>query len=149
MTGDIDIYTAPRFRDELLAAIEDGAAELCIDLAGVEFMDSTGLTVLISAAKRLNASGGRLVLAAPSRPVIKLLAITGLNQVFTIVVAAGAARRRAAAAAAARSQPDAAAERCDGRVSESLAALRRLRAYHRSASPEPGAVRHGRGVRES
>lgn len=85
VTGDIDIYTAPRFRDELLAAIEDGAAELCIDLAAVEFMDSTGLTVLISAAKRLNASGGRLVLAAPSRPVIKLLAITGLNQVFTIV----------------------------------------------------------------
>jgi anti-sigma B factor antagonist len=85
VTGEIDIYTAPRFRDELLAAIEDGAAEICIDLAGIEFMDSTGLTVLISAAKRLNASGGRLVLAAPSRPVVKLLAITGLNQVFTVV----------------------------------------------------------------
>ena len=83
--GEIDIYTAPRFRDELLAVIEDGAEEVCVDLAGIEFMDSTGLTVLISAAKRLNAAGGRLVLAAPSRPVVKLLAITGLNQVFTIV----------------------------------------------------------------
>lgn len=83
--GEIDIYTAPRFRDELLAAMEDGAVEVCIDLSGIEFMDSTGLTVLISAAKRLNASGGRLVLAAPSRPVVKLLAITGLNQVFTVV----------------------------------------------------------------
>jgi len=85
LSGEVDIYTAPRFKEDLLALIDEGAGTIVVDLTKVDFIDSTALGVLIGGVKRLHPRDGRLVLVANSRPVQKILAITGLDKVFTIV----------------------------------------------------------------
>ncbi len=84
LKGEVDIYTAPRFKEDLLALIDEGMTDILVDLTGVEFIDSTALGVLIGGVKRLHPLDGHLVLVAHSRPVLKILAITGLDQVFSI-----------------------------------------------------------------
>lgn len=57
---------------------------MAIDLADVDFMDSTGLGVLIGALKRLRETGGTLVLAGTKPAVTRVFEITGLDRIFTI-----------------------------------------------------------------
>ena len=101
--GEIDAYTSPRLREELKRLIDDGARRLVVDLQGVEFMDSTGLGVLVSALKRLkeasmpagtpdgagsdpqaSADDGRLSLVCTSPQILRVLAVTGLDKVFVV-----------------------------------------------------------------
>ncbi|WP_193373306.1 STAS domain-containing protein [Nocardiopsis xinjiangensis] len=82
--GEIDLYTAPQLRDELVGALEDGARRLVIDMSRVEFCDSTGISVLLSAMKRSRDKNGDLELGAPRPAVTKVLEVTGLDEVFTI-----------------------------------------------------------------
>lgn len=84
MGGEIDLYTAPQLRDELLGALEDGARRLVIDMSKVEFCDSTGISVLLSAMKRFREKDGDLELVAPKPAVTKVLEVTGLHEVFTV-----------------------------------------------------------------
>jgi anti-sigma B factor antagonist len=84
LTGEVDLYTAPRFKDDLVALIEDDAVDVVIDLSGVTFIDSTALGVIISGVKRLHERDGRLRIVAASRPVVRILDITGLDKVLTI-----------------------------------------------------------------
>jgi anti-sigma B factor antagonist len=84
LTGEVDISTAPRFRDDLIALVEEGVMHIVVDLAGVTFIDSTALGVLIGGVRRLHPSGGRLVLVATGRPVLRALTLTGLDKVFAI-----------------------------------------------------------------
>lgn len=84
LSGEVDIYTAPRFKDDMVALIDEGATELIIDLSQVTFVDSTALGVLIGGIKRMHAVDGRMALVVSTRPVQKVLAITGLDRVFEI-----------------------------------------------------------------
>lgn len=93
VTGEIDVYTAPELRQRLLALIEPGdgggapppVRHLVIDLSKVEFLDSTGLGVLVGGLKRLRALGGTLVLVCAQARILKIFQITGLDGIFTIV----------------------------------------------------------------
>jgi anti-sigma B factor antagonist len=82
--GEVDLYTAPSLKERIADLVSGGKSKLAVDLAGVEFMDSTGLGVLIGALKRCKEAGGSLSLVAPREPVIKVLSITGLDKVFSI-----------------------------------------------------------------
>ncbi len=82
--GEIDLYTAPRLRDELITALDEGARRLVIDMSSTEFCDSTGISVLLSAMKRSRDKGGDLELVAPKPAVMKVLEVTGLHEVFVI-----------------------------------------------------------------
>ncbi|MET9784078.1 STAS domain-containing protein [Nocardiopsis alba] len=82
--GEIDLYTAPQLRNELVDSLEDGARRLVIDMSRTEFCDSTGISVLLSAMKRSRDKGGDLELVAPKPAVMKVLEVTGLHEVFTI-----------------------------------------------------------------
>jgi anti-sigma B factor antagonist len=87
VSGEIDLYTAPRLHSELAAAIASAApaSRVIIDLSGVEFCDSTGMNVLLSCLRQVQERGGELELAAPRPAVRKILQVTGLDSVFTIV----------------------------------------------------------------
>jgi len=74
-SGEIDAHTAPA----LAAAIDAAGPEVTLDLAGVEFVDSSGLRVLIDAHQRLADAGGALRLTALSEPVRRLLEISGVS----------------------------------------------------------------------
>jgi anti-sigma B factor antagonist len=84
LSGEVDLYTAPRFKDDLIALIDEGVARIVIDLSQVTFIDSTALGVIIGGVKRLHERDGSLALVAVSRPVVRILDITGLNRVLTI-----------------------------------------------------------------
>ncbi|MFC4908556.1 STAS domain-containing protein [Actinomadura gamaensis] len=84
-TGELDLYTAPRLQAALAALLRDRADRITVDLSGVEFCDSTGMNVLLSAMKRIKEQGGALELAAPRPAVRRILQVTGLDTVFTVV----------------------------------------------------------------
>jgi anti-sigma B factor antagonist len=63
---------------------DDGATSLVVDLSEVTFLDSTGLSVLISGLKRCQDAGGTMRLASPRPNVRKVLEITGLTAVFQL-----------------------------------------------------------------
>jgi anti-sigma B factor antagonist len=82
--GEIDLYTAPKLKAELAGLVDQDRVRIVVDLAGVEFLDSTGLGVLIGSLKRCRERGGEFGLAAPKETVQKVLSITGLDKVFPI-----------------------------------------------------------------
>ncbi|MEO7803733.1 MAG: STAS domain-containing protein [Actinomycetota bacterium] len=82
--GEVDIYTAPNFRAELIRLIDQGANRLVLDLLGVDFMDSTGLSVLLSGKKRTNEANGDLKLVCTDGAVRKILTVTGLDKIFSL-----------------------------------------------------------------
>ena len=82
--GDVDIYTAPRLRERIIQLADDGMRRILVDLQGVEFMDSTGLSVLVAGLKRLKENDGVLALVVTREPVLRILSITGLDRVFPI-----------------------------------------------------------------
>ena len=84
LSGEVDLYTAPRFKDDLVALIETGVHDIVIDLSQVTFIDSTALGVIISGVKRMREREGRLAIVAGSRLVVRILDITGLDKVLTI-----------------------------------------------------------------
>lgn len=83
--GEIDVYTAPALRDRLGQLADSGVRHIVVDLSAVEFLDSTGLGVLVGALKRAGATGGVLRLVCAQERILKIFRITGLEDVFGIV----------------------------------------------------------------
>lgn len=76
VTGVVDSHTAP----QLMVAIQSNRTgkDLGLDLSAVEFIDSSGLRILVNAHREMEAAGNRLVLLSASDAVARLLDITGL-----------------------------------------------------------------------
>jgi anti-sigma B factor antagonist len=89
--GEIDVYTAPKLRERLVELINAGHYHLIIDLEGVEFLDSTGLGVLVGALKRVRGHQGSLRLVCNQERLLKIFRITGLAKVFGIYESVDAA----------------------------------------------------------
>ena len=84
LTGEVDLYTAPEFKQQLLEVIDQGGRDVVVDLSNTTFIDSTTLGVLVGGVKRLRPNGGRLTIVCSDRNITKIFEITGLDRVFTI-----------------------------------------------------------------
>ena len=84
VTGEIDIHTAHTLQDRLADVVASGERTLIVDLGGVEFLDSSGLSALVGGLNKVRDVGGSLSLACPHANLLKLFAITGLDQVLVI-----------------------------------------------------------------
>ena len=82
--GEIDIYTAPRLRELLIDLVSKNSYQLIVNMDKVEFLDSTGLGVLVGGLKRVRAHDGWLDLVCTQEPILKIFRITGLTKVFGI-----------------------------------------------------------------
>lgn len=82
--GEIDVYTAPRLRDEISDLVGQGRHRLIIDMEKVDFLDSTGLGVLVGGLKKVRAHDGSMELICSQDRLLKIFRITGLAKVFTI-----------------------------------------------------------------
>ena len=82
--GEIDVYTAPRLREQLVDLVADGKYHLVVDMERVDFLDSTGLGVLVGGLKRVRAHDGSLRLVCTQERILKIFRITGLTKVFPI-----------------------------------------------------------------
>jgi len=85
VTGEIDLFTAPEFKQRMAKPIEDGIARLIVDLTATTFIDSSSLGVLIGAHRRLKQRKGALVVVCDNDTIVKTFKITGLDGVFTLV----------------------------------------------------------------
>ena len=84
LRGEIDVYTAPRLRQALVDLIDAGSRNVVIDMERVDFLDSTGLGVLVEALKRAKGNDAELSIVATQDKILKIFDITGLNKAFTI-----------------------------------------------------------------
>lgn len=87
--GEVDLFTAPEFKERISALIDAGVRRVLVDLTDVTFIDSSSLGVLIGAHKRLAAEaaedGPGLIVVCSDRAIVNTFRITGLDQVFPIV----------------------------------------------------------------
>ncbi|MFZ2501101.1 MAG: STAS domain-containing protein [Nocardioides sp.] len=84
VAGEIDVYTAPKLREKLSELVAEGVHDIVLDLEAVEFLDSTGLGVLVGGLKKVRAQGGTLHLVCTEDRLLKIFQITGLSKVFAI-----------------------------------------------------------------
>jgi anti-sigma B factor antagonist len=84
VSGEIDVYTAPKLREKLISLADGGSFQLIVDMEGVEFLDSTGLGVLVGGLKRVRAQDGWIDLVCTQSRILRIFKITGLNKVFSI-----------------------------------------------------------------
>jgi anti-sigma B factor antagonist len=84
LEGELDLAAAPQLRECLVGLAERGATDIVLDVAQLEFIDSTGLSVLVMALNRTRAAGGSTVLRQPSPSILRLLEITGLLAIFGV-----------------------------------------------------------------
>jgi anti-sigma B factor antagonist len=82
--GEIDVYTAPKLRDKVTELVGEGHYNLVIDMENVEFLDSTGLGVLVGGLKKVRAHDGSMEIVCNQDRLLKIFRITGLAKVFTI-----------------------------------------------------------------
>ena len=91
LAGEVDLYTAPEFKQQLLEVISQGARNVVVDFSDTTFIDSTTLGVLVGGVKRLRMNDGQLSLVCSDRNITKIFEITGLDRVFTIYQTRGEA----------------------------------------------------------
>jgi anti-sigma B factor antagonist len=84
LEGEVDVYTAPELRQAIMAQTEAGINRVLVNLEKVEYLDSTGLGILIGGVKRLKEAGGALLLVGPTPRIRRLFEITQLNTIFRI-----------------------------------------------------------------
>ncbi|HKF79212.1 MAG TPA: STAS domain-containing protein [Thermoleophilaceae bacterium] len=82
--GEVDLYTAPEFKERMVELIESGKKQIVVDLSEATFIDSTTLGVLVGGVKRLRPAGGSLTLVCTDDNITKIFEITGLDRVFPI-----------------------------------------------------------------
>ena len=91
VTGDVDVDTAWRLREELTTVLAERDAEM--DMSGVAFLDSTGLGVLVAGYRQARHSGHRMALAGAPQRVLDILDLTRLTTLFSLYSDVPAARR--------------------------------------------------------
>ena len=84
LRGEIDVYTAPRLRQAIIDLVEEGETTIVVDMQKVDFLDSTGLGVLVGGLKRVKTRDGTLAIVVTQDKILKIFDITGLNKVFPL-----------------------------------------------------------------
>lgn len=84
LSGEIDINSAPRLKEAIVASIARGQSKVALNLAGVPFMDSTGLAALVAGAKRTREANGDIALIRPNQQIRRILSVTDLIKVLPV-----------------------------------------------------------------
>jgi anti-sigma B factor antagonist len=84
LNGEVDVYTSPRLKQEMVDLLNKGTARLVVDLSAVQYLDSTGLGVLIGGLKRAREREGDLRLICDNLRILRIFEITGLTKIFDI-----------------------------------------------------------------
>lgn len=85
LSGEVDLYSCPEFKEELLRVIADGARLVVVDLTATTFIDSTALGVLLRGVERLREkSDGQLSVACTDPNICKVFEVTGLDRIFSL-----------------------------------------------------------------
>jgi len=84
LTGEVDMYSAPQLREQVVELVDGGVRHIIADLRGVDFLDSTGLGALVGSLKRLRTHDGSFKVVASGGRTLRILQITGLTRAFAL-----------------------------------------------------------------
>lgn len=84
LTGEVDFYTSPRLKQELVNEANAGRTQQIVDVTGLDYLDNTGLGVLIAGVKRARERGGSLTVVCENIRILRIFHITGLDKIFRI-----------------------------------------------------------------
>lgn len=84
LSGELDIYTAQKFKEQLYAVADSTQTDINIDCTHLNYIDSTGLGIFVGALKRARQHDKGIILTNPKENIKKLFVITGLDKVFMI-----------------------------------------------------------------
>jgi anti-sigma B factor antagonist len=84
LTGEVDVYSAPKLRETIKDLVQKGNYHIVVDLEKVAFLDSTGLGVLVGGLKRVKPHEGELGIICNQEKILRIFRITGLTKVFPI-----------------------------------------------------------------
>lgn len=84
VSGEVDVATVPRLREQLHGLVAQGSNKIVVNLDAVDFLDSTGLGVLVGALKRVRSNDGDLSLVCTQPRIRKVFEVTGLTKVFDL-----------------------------------------------------------------
>jgi len=82
LSGEVDVYTSPRVKQEIVDLLNQGVSRLVVDVSQVDYLDSTGLGVLIGGLKRAREHDGDLRLICDNPRILRIFEITGLTKIF-------------------------------------------------------------------
>lgn len=80
--GELDLSTAPRLDEQLVILADEGVVDVTVDLAGLDFMDCSGLRALVAGVQRFREQGGDLGLRSPRPSTRRVLKVLGLTNLF-------------------------------------------------------------------
>lgn len=83
LEGRLNMVSSATLRDAVHGVVESGAARIAVDLAGVDFVDSSGLGALVSGLKTTRQAGGDLRIARANDQVLLVLGLTNLDRILT------------------------------------------------------------------
>lgn len=84
LSGEVDVYSAPKLRETIKDLVDKGEYHIIVDLEKVAFLDSTGLGVLVGGLKRVKPHKGELGIICNQEKILRIFRITGLTKVFPI-----------------------------------------------------------------
>lgn len=84
VVGELDLATAPLFRQRIITLVNEGANRLVLDLMATDFLDSIGLGVIVGTLKRLQSTDGQLVVATNVARIRSVFELTRLDQIIPI-----------------------------------------------------------------
>ncbi len=84
LQGEVDVYTAPKLKSTIVDLVDKGHFKIVVNLEKVDFMDSSGLGVLVGGLKRVRTHDGAIALVCTQENILKIFRITGLVKVFPI-----------------------------------------------------------------
>jgi anti-sigma B factor antagonist len=84
LSGEVDVYSAPKLRETIKDLVDEGKYNIVVDLEKVAFLDSTGLGVLVGGLKRVKHHNGELGIICGQEKILRIFRITGLTKVFPI-----------------------------------------------------------------
>lgn len=84
LSGEVDVYSAPKLRETIKDLVDEGSYNIIVDLEKVAFLDSTGLGVLVGGLKRVKHHDGELGIICGQEKILRIFRITGLTKVFPI-----------------------------------------------------------------
>ena len=84
VVGDVDMYTSPKLRDALQSLTRGKVQRIIVNLAGVEFMDSSGIATIVQAYKEILPKNGSVCLASPAGNVLRVFELSNLTSLFPV-----------------------------------------------------------------
>ena len=84
LTGEVDMYSAPQLREQVVELVDGGVRHIIADLRGVDFLDSTGLGALVGSLKQLRTHDGSFKVVASGGRALRIFQITGLTHAFAL-----------------------------------------------------------------